>query len=404
MPEFKIDHLGHQGDGVVLDPKGQFFVPFALPGEVVEGALEGISLQGMRIVRPSDQRVKPLCRHFKSCGGCVMQHASEDLQSDWRKDQIERPLLQVGIEKSLDDLHSSPHASRRRAVFVGRRTKAGGTICFHRPSSHDLVDVETCEVLAPAISDHLETLREIAALGASRRQTISIHVTAADNGIDVSVKEAKELNLEETQKLAKLPGIVRLFWNGDILFQIEPPILSFGNVKVPVPPETFLQASDHAAGIMTQFAIDCLHGAKRIADLFAGCGTFALALAQISEIDAFESEIEALEAMRAAWSSTTGLKRIAPFERDLFRNPLLASELKTYSAVVLDPPRAGGAAQIAEIAKSKVDRVAYISCNPASFARDARVLIDAGFELQRLEGLDQFRWSKHIELQSYFSR
>lgn len=404
MTEYMISRLGHQGDGVIETPEGPVFASFALPCEKITGDREDDRIANARILEPSPDRVKPVCSHFKTCGGCVVQNASEALQKEWRIAQIEAPLRQNGIEKSVDDLFVSPAGTRRRADFVGRRTKTGGVICFHRAGSHELIDLTDCKVQVPEIRDRFDLLRHVAGMAASRRTEVGIHVTATLDGLDIVVRDAKGLSPADTQNIGALDGIARLTWNDELVFQATVPKVDIAGIAVPIPAGAFLQATKSGADAMADFALRALDGAKFVADLFAGCGTLSLALARMAKVDAFESDASALDALSAGASMATGLRGIQTYARDLFRNPVLSDELKPYDAVVLDPPRAGAATQIAEIAKSNLGNLVYISCSPASFARDARVLIDAGFNLQRLEGIDQFRWSKHIELQAHFTR
>ena len=404
MQSYLIDRLGHRGDGVIDTSDGPIFAPYVLPGETITGTLEGDRLIGVRVQEPSADRIKAPCSHFKTCGGCVMQHASEGLQRAWRVRQIEEPLRQVGIEAEVSKVHMVSAASRRRAGFKGRRSKSSGQVCFSRVASHDLIDVTGCSILSPALSDALPILREIVAVAATRKSTVSLQVTEVESGLDVAVDDAKELSPAEVQQLASLSGVMRLTWNGETLFQKERPVLRLGDDLVPLPPGAFLQASREGEAAMIDFVKTAVAGAGYVADLFAGCGTFALNLARDAQVDAFESDRDAVSALVSGWSNGRGMKAVVAKQHDLFRSPLSAGDLKRYDAVVLDPPRAGAAAQISEIAKSKLERVVYISCNPASYARDAALLVGAGFHLSSLEAVDQFRWSRHVELQSVFTR
>ncbi|MEO0342730.1 MAG: class I SAM-dependent RNA methyltransferase [Pseudomonadota bacterium] len=399
--QFEIRSLGHLGDGVADGPT---YVPFALPGEVVTGERNGDRLENVRILNPSDDRVKAPCRHFKICGGCVLQHASDQVQRNWRIDQIETALAQHGVDASVGKIHVSGIGSRRRVGFVARKTKSGAALCFHRSGSHALVDIDECAVAHNDIVAQFDGLKEVAKLAATRKAPAKLHVTRAENGLDAAITEACAISAQDIQILGRFSELCRVTWNGEIILQKQAPIIFTDSIAIRYPSGAFLQATMEGQAVMVHFVKDVLQGAEQIADFFCGCGTFGLALARHSGVIGFENDESTLAAMRTAWTAANGLKPLEIEHRDLFRSPVLAKNLKLFDAAVLDPPRAGAAAQIAELAQSDVARIAYVSCNPASFARDAKHLVDAGYTLERLEAVDQFRWSTHIELMSLFVR
>ena len=401
--EHLIERLGHHGDGIA---EGPVFAPLSLPGEEVSGILEGDRLKDLRVLKPSDDRVRAPCVHFKSCGGCGLQHASDPFVADWKVDVVRQALAAVGLESAFRDIQTSPVKSRRRAVISARRTKKGAMAGFHMRSSSVICEVSSCDVLHPDLMPAVEVAKELAVLGASRKGELSVTVTLSEGGLDVSVSGGKPLNGafeaqlgQEAQRLK----VARLTWDGEVIATLVPPYQSFGSVRVVPPPGAFLQATREGEAALLDAAFEIVGDAKSVVDLFAGCGTFSLPLAKTSEVRAIEGEASMMKALDRAWREAQGLKKVTVETRDLFRNPVMAEDLR-YEAAVIDPPRAGAAAQTEELSRSKLDRIAFVSCNPVTFARDARVLVDRGFSLDWVQVVDQFRWSSHVELVGAFTR
>ncbi len=388
----QIDALGSGGDG--LSDAGP--VAFALPGEVIENG---------KIATPSPSRVAPACRHFGTCGGCQLQHAADDFLADWKTDLVRKALASQGLDIMPEFLHISAPGMRRRVTFSGRRTKKTVQLGFFARRSDALVSIEECPVVAPEIVAALDPFKELVRLGASRKSVIKLAVTLTQAGLDVAVSDAVDL---DRAKLAQAVEIARAFarlsWNGEVVATHKPPVVSFDGIEVVPPPGAFLQATESGQAALIECVSQGIGEAKKVIDLFAGCGTFALPLAQHATIHAVESDAAALGAMDSAWRKADGLKTVSTEVRDLFRRPLLGDEMKGWEAIVLDPPRAGAAAQIAEIAGSSPARVVHVSCNPSTFARDAKTLIRAGLALDWVKVIDQFRWTTHIELVACFSR
>ncbi|MBT8412704.1 MAG: RsmD family RNA methyltransferase [Boseongicola sp.] len=398
MTTVTIERLGHHGDGIA---RGPIFAARTLPGETVEGVLEGTRLTAPRILTPSTDRVSPKCRHYKSCGGCALQHASDGFVTGWQKDVVSRALEAVGLEAPIRNFHTSPAGSRRRATFTGRRTKKGAIVGFHGPASDSLIDVPDCQIIRPSLRAVLPALEEITCLGASRKSELRLSVTDTDTGLDVLVSDGKPLedNLRARLiEIANQSGFARISWNDDVIAQRVAPILHMGTAPVPVPPGAFLQSTAEGEAALLASVQDALGGAGKILDLFAGCGTFALPLSLGAEIHAVEGEQALLDALDAGWRHATGSKRVTIERRDLFRRPMTPDEIERFDAIVIDPPRAGAEAQVTEIAAAKVQRVASISCNPVTFARDAALLTNSGYKLNWIDIVDQFRWSTHIEI------
>ena len=404
MTEYRINRLGHRGHGIA---EGPIYAFGTLPNEIVTGALSGDHLEQIRILEPSRHRVKPPCRHAKSCGGCALQHASDGFVEQWKVSQVETALRNQDVVCHVAKVHSSPANSRRRAVFHGRRTKNDVLVGLHGRASGMIVDVPDCQLMTQNIMDGYPALAELVRLGASRRGEIDLSVIDVAAGLDVAVSGAKELDLEMRISLAKVAEkyrFSRLSWNGEDVARRELPSMKFGKADVVPPPGSFLQATAEGESALVEAMKRAVSGSKRVADLFCGCGTFALPLAEFAEVHAVEAVPEMLEALDAGWRKSTGLKEVTTQTRDLFRRPLLEDELSKFDAVVIDPPRAGAESQCVEIVKSDLKRVGFVSCNPVTFARDAKILTSGGFKLEWIEVVDQFKWATHIEIAAQFSR
>lgn len=404
MTEYKIQRLGHQGDGIA---QGPFFAPLTLPGEVITANAEGQTLCDVKIITPSADRVSPPCRHFKSCGGCQVQHANDAFVADWKLGIVRHALDAHGLETDLRPIQTSPPSSRRRATFAARRTKKGALVGFHGRASGVIVEIPDCQLLLPEVMKGIPVAERLAIVGTSRKAALAVTVTHSVHGLDVSVRNGKLLDGPLQQELAQLCdqlGLARLSWDGEVIAMRTPPTQPFGRAKVTPPPGAFLQATPHGEASLLAAVKEAVGGAGHVIDLFAGSGTFSLPLSETSAVHAVESDAAMLKALDQGWRMAEGLKPMTTLARDLYRRPLLPDELAKTGAVVLDPPRAGAEAQVAELAKAKVPRIAYVSCNPVTFARDASVLIAAGYTLDWVQVVDQFRWSSHIELAACLTR
>lgn len=400
-----ITGLGHLGDGLAEGPKGTIFVPATLPGEVVEGELDGDRLSGVRIVEPVPGRVRPPCPHARTCGGCTMQHAADDLVARWKEGIVAGALAGQGLAAPVLPIVTSPPASRRRATLSGRRTKGGALVGFHMKASDTIIPVPQCRVLHPEVMATLPALEALVRLGGSRTAEVSLAVTAGPAGPDIAVSGGKEADAAlrlELARLAEAQGIARLTWNGETAALRTPPVQAMGPARVTPPPGAFLQATAEGQAALVDAVRRALGPARRVADLFAGCGTFSLPLSEAAEVHAVEGDAAMIAALDAGWRQATGLKQITTEVRDLFRRPLEAGELSRFDAVVIDPPRAGAEAQTGRIAQAGVPMVAMVSCNPATFARDSRILVGAGYVPEWVQPVDQFRWTAHVELAALF--
>lgn len=395
--------LGAKGDGVT---DGGFIAPMTLPGEQITGTPVDGHLTDIKIVVPSADRVKPPCRHFKGCGGCAVQHASDRTVAAWKLAQVTTALARAGVAHPPPSIATSPANSRRRATLAGRRTKSGAMIGFFGRASDQVIDTPDCTLLTPALTALRPALIDLVRLGASRTATVSLALTDTDTGVDVLVENGKPLDGPMRVQLAgwaQAAGVARLTWGDALVVEHVPPRLSLGQAQIVPPPGAFLQATVAGQQALTDAVCASVGDAKRVVDLFAGCGTFSLPLASTAKVHAVEGAAELLTALDGGWRRAQGLKPITTERRDLFRNPLLPQELSQFDAVVIDPPRAGAQAQTTELARAGVPRVAFVSCNPVSFARDAAILCAAGYQIDTLLVVDQFRWSGHVELVAGFT-
>jgi 23S rRNA (uracil1939-C5)-methyltransferase len=399
--QLTIHRLGHHGDGIAPGP---VFVPLTLPGELVAGQVTGDRMEEPRILRPATDRVRPPCAHYKSCGGCGLMHASDGFVAAWKAEVIATALAAHDLSALIRPTLISPARTRRRATLAGRRTKKGVLVGFHARRSDVIVPIGDCHLLAPPLVALLPVLAELTRLGASRSATLSFGLTLTETGIDCIVQGGKPLDHALRAELPRFrDAIARLTWGEEPVYADAAPRLRLGAARLSPPPGAFLQATPEGEAALLAAVTEAVGNAVRIADLFAGCGTFALPLASRATLHAVEGEASLLAALDHAARHAEGLRPVTTECRDLFRRPLSADELARFDAVVIDPPRAGAEAQITQIAKAQVPRVAMVSCNPVTFARDAALLIQGGYRLNWVQPVDQFRWSPHIELAASLS-
>ena len=398
-----IERLGHQGDGIAPGP---VFVPRALPGEVVQGRIDGDRLADMRVVTPSPDRVRAPCRHYAACGGCALQHAGDAFVAGWKQQVVATALAAQGIETAFRPIHTSSPGSRRRATFAARRTKKGVTVGFHGRASDTIADTDACLILHPEVLAARAVAADLALAGGSRKGALAVSVTRSRMGADIAVTGGKPLDDALRQTLpgiARAHDLARLTWDDEVVALRRPPVQVFGRAEVVPPPGAFLQATPDGEAALLASVRAAVGAAQRIVDLFAGCGTFALPLAEGAEVLAVEGDAAMTAALDRGWRGAQGLKRVQAEARDLFRRPLLPAELARFDAAVIDPPRAGAEAQTQALAQARVPVIASVSCNPVTFARDAGTLIRSGYRLEWVQVVDQFRWSPHIELAARFT-
>ncbi|MGN6450218.1 MAG: class I SAM-dependent RNA methyltransferase [Brucella intermedia] len=398
--QITIRSVGAGGDGVANLPDGQIYVPFTLPGEVANVARDKNRATVMALLETSPERQAPACRHFEDCGGCALQHWQDEPYRLWKRELVVSALEGRGIDTEVAPLVACQPRTRRRAVFAVRKTEKGVLLGFNRHLSHEIIDIVECAVTVPEIIARLDDLREVGALIAPGSKPFKLAATLTASGLDLAASGCGVLHDSQRRALTALvmkKGFARLSHEGEIIVEPKKPLIHFGKVPVPVPPGCFLQATEDAEEAMVQLVLDHVGKSKRVADLFCGVGTFALRIAEKNAVHAVENDALALAALDRGVRHVQGLKPVSVERRDLFRRPLMPKELLPYNAVVFDPPRAGAEEQALELAKSKVEKVVAVSCNPVTLARDLAILAKGGYRVTRVTPIDQFLWSPHVE-------
>lgn len=412
-----IDRLGHRGDGIADTPEGPVFVPLTLPGERVEVAREQERARLLAVRTPSPERVEPICPHVGLCGGCALQHWAPAPYETWKRSLVVEALARAGLATELAPLLPAHGDGRRRATFHARATggsapKGRDTLAvgFAGRRSHAVVAIDACPILAPGLDGALAAAWAVAQELVPLAKPLDLQVTATETGLDMDVRGSGPLKPDRVAALAQIAGahrLARLTRHGELVLQREPPLLTMGRARVALPPGSFLQATaagEAALARLVMEAVDDARGAARAVDLFSGVGTFALRLAERVRVTAYESSAPAIEALNKAVRGAAGLKPLAGEVRDLFRRPLLAQEMKGVDVAVFDPPRQGAEAQARQLAASAVPLVIGVSCDPVTFARDAQILTEGGYRLERVTPVDQFLYSSHVELVGVFRR
>jgi 23S rRNA (uracil1939-C5)-methyltransferase len=409
--QLTIARIGHRGDGIADTNAGPVYVPYALPGEIVtvdriDGHPDRRHL--IRVDTPSHERATPICKHFGICGGCAMQHWSLAEYHLWKRGLVAEALAHANLIAPVDTLIDAHGQGRRRATLHARRGSGDQLeVGFAAPRAHHIVAIDYCPVLSKGLDGAIEAAWAVAEILKPTNKPLDIQVTATDSGIDMDVRGSGPLTSKHTGVLAALLAkhrLARLTRHGELVAQGSAPTLKVGKAHVTLPAGAFLQATVEGEAALAKLVQQHVGKAKRVADLFAGIGTFALRLAENAGVTAVDTEAAAIKALERAAATTAGLKRVEGQARDLFRRPLMANELKAFDAVVFDPPRQGAEAQVRELAKSKVPVVVAVSCDATTFARDARILVDGGYKITSVTPVDQFRYSHHVELVAKFEK
>ena len=406
-----ISGLGHRGDGFADSPAGPIYVPYTLPGETV--TVEPVAGHPDRrhldhVEKPSHERVTPICTHFTQCGGCALQHWSLAEYHLWKRELVVEALAKAGLIAPVAPLIDAHGAGRRRAVLHAQRgTQDVLEVGFTAPREHHIVAIDRCPILAPGLDGAIPAAWAIAEILKPANKPLDIQVTATESGMDVDVRDSGPLSAGRMTALAGVAEkhpLARITRHGELVAQAAQPLIKIGRAQLPLPPGAFLQATAEGEATLARLVADHIGGAKRVADLFCGIGPFALRLAERARVTAADSEASAIHALERAAASTSGLKPVEAQVRDLFRRPIMAAELKGFDAVVFDPPRQGAEAQARELTKSAVPLVVAVSCDANTFARDARILVDAGYKLVSVTPVDQFRYSFHVEIVGKFEK
>jgi 23S rRNA (uracil1939-C5)-methyltransferase len=406
-----IDHVGHFGDGVSVIDGRNVYVPYALSGETVEATAvpsHADRRRLLRVLRPSPERVAPFCPHFGVCGGCAIQHWEAEHYRAWKRNLVVETLAQAGIASDVHPLIDAHGLGRRRITLHARMGTHGVLkLGFAAAGSHDIVSIDRCPILAPGLSGAIDAAWAIAEPLIAAGKPLDIQATATDNGLDIDVRGSGPLPAKMISMLSRVAeqhALARLTRHGELVLMRTPPMIAVGTARVTLPPGSFLQATVAGEEALAALVIEHCKRAKHVADLFCGVGPFALRLAARSRIAAFDSDPGAVAALQKASTATPGLKPVKAEARDLFRRPLMPQELRDYDAVVFDPPRQGAQAQATHLAASKVPAVIAVSCNVATFARDAKILVDGGYQIEGVTPVDQFRHTPHVELVARFTR
>ena len=395
--ESAIVRITASGQGITR--KG-YAVPFAVPGD---------TLCADDTILPGPHHQTPPCRHFPTCGGCTLQHVDDAAYATFLVDRIAGSLHSVGIRTEIATPHLSPPRTRRRASLRAERSGRRVLLGFNEGQSRRVVDLAECWILRPELFALLAPLRGLLARLIPDRRTAGVELALTDQGVDLLVSGIDPdglMAIEAMTDFAQAHGLARLSIDSgqgpEARWEPEPVTVMLGGVAVGLPAGGFLQATEDGEAALLAEVRDAVGGAKTIADLFTGLGTFALPLSRVSRVLAAEGERATILSLKSA-AARAGRPLVAD-HRDLFRRPYTAAELSRFDAIVLDPPRAGAREQVAELAKATCGRIAYVSCNPATFARDARTLVEGGWRLEGVRPVGQFRWSTHVELAARFSR
>lgn len=415
----EIDRIGARGDGMANTDTGELlYVPFTVPGDRVRvkiGDRRGDALYGKanKWLTQGPGRAVPACRHFGECGGCALQHMSDESYAAWKRGRVDAALRHHGLEaQAVLPLARTPPGRRRRADFKAVRKRNGVVLGFNARRSHRIVNMSECPILRPEITALIPALKSLLFDLTRPGDRAECVVTATDGGLDMLLSSAAELDaatlarlaeFAETADLARLSHRRPMDPRAEILLARRPARMVFGGIGVDIAPGTFVQASAEGEAALVAFVGESLAGAGRIADLYAGCGTFAFPLSKTARVHAIDGDDAAIGALESA-AKKAGRNRLTAEIRDLAKQPPDAGSLGAYDAVLFDPPRAGAKALAAEIARSGVPLVCAVSCNQATFARDARILVDGGYRLERILPVDQFLWSSHVELIAVFRR
>lgn len=408
----EISAVGSRGDSTTEGEAGPIYTPYALPGEQVRARVAGGRAEVLEVLRASSERQEPACRHFGRCGGCQLQHWQDEPYLAWKREQVIEALTKRGFGGAyVEPTIPAWGDGRRRASLHAARQNNQVRIGFIERGGARLTPITQCPVLAPQLEEVVLKLAPLAELALPSRGEITLQCLLTDSGVDISIKGAGRVELLQRAALEKLIAeanaldLARLSFEGETIIERAKPTLRMGRTIVSPPPGAFLQPTALGEETLARLTIEALQGSKRVVDLFSGIGTFALRLAEQAEVLAAEGDAEMLVALKKASDGAGGaLKEITTMRRDLLRTPLSTLEMKKFDGAVMDPPRSGARQQAEQIARAPIRKLAYVSCDPASFARDIKILIEHGFTLTKITPVDQFRWSPHIELVGAFER
>ena len=402
-----INELGWHGDGIANFHGKRIYVPFALAGERVSAFVTGSRARLHKILRASSDRVEPQCKYHGKCGGCAVQHLNFRMYSKWKRQVIVNALTNRQIEAPVEHLIDGHGNGRRRVALHVHRVNGQSRVGFMQARSHNLVKIRRCPILAPELVKATDIALDISGHLLDSVKALNIQLTVSETGLNCNVIGAGKLNLSARTGLSDCAidyDLARLSVDDDVISERRAPILTFGAGKVVLPPRSFLQATFAGEEILSNIVLEGVNGLNRIADLYCGLGPFSMRMAAHSSVSSFDNDEMSISALRKAANKLQGHKPVMANVRDLSENPLHKSELDNFDAVVFDPPRAGAKSQVKELAVSRVSRVIAVSCNVVTFARDASILIDGGYRLNKVVPVDQFRFTGHVEMVGIFER
>ncbi len=418
MLRLEIDHIGANGDGIALSDEQTYYVPFTAPGDIVIADPVGTKSSGIdanlsEIVTPSPQRSQPRCRHFGTCGGCSLQHIDDQHLATWKQNRIRTSLEKVGLSNiDIKPTRTSMPASRRRVEFVASKRKKGVMIGYHLKRSNQIFDLGECPVLAPELIKLIKPLRAMLPFVMARKSEVRLTLTSTTNGVDLLISgqilfdlAAREIlaNFGQEHTLCRISYYDEKEHALEVIAAIKPPEIRVHQSSIIIPPGAFLQATEEGQETLISLILENLPSDLKVLDLFSGCGSFSLPVVHMAKsVHAFEGDEQLIDALRKA--ANKEMLPLTAHHRDLFRNPMATSELNSFDAIIIDPPRAGAKAQMSDIANCSVETIVHISCNPSSFARDIRMLIDGGYSLETITPVDQFLWSSHVEIFSVLKK
>ncbi len=413
-----IHELGLTGDGIHQSEQGRVYIDRTLPGDSIRAKVRktGGVLRGdlIEVVAHSPHRLTAPCQHYAVCGGCSLQHATEEFYRNWKVEIVRVALERQGLSPKIwHDPLFLPGGNRRRATFAATKRNSTVRLGYFRRRSHDITDITSCLVLDPLILQLRLKLETALAPALQEGKTVDVFVQSI-NGLSevvitgpVGEKGVPDLQMHEAAAdLVQASGISRMSWRArehdeaEVQIEIRPLQAKFGSLDVALPPLAFLQPTLVGEHALVAAVMDVLPMTGKFADLFSGCGTFTGHMLERGSVDAYESVGPAIRAL----NKSKGAKSLNAVHRDLFRNPLGRDEASGYDALVFDPPRAGAEEQVKELALSKIPRLVAVSCNPVTFARDARILVEGGYVLDSVKAVDQFTWSHHVELVAAFTK
>lgn len=416
--EVAIESIGARGDGIGRSSGRPVYVPFTIPGDRLRVELErargdGFAGRIVEVMAEGAGRIAAPCPHFGACGGCALQHLEDQRYAVWKEQLVATALARRGLaDPPLRPLLRVAPGTRRRASLAAERAGQSVRLGFHARESHRVIDATACLILTPELAALLPPLRDALRAIMADGERIEATATATDDGIDLVLEGKRPLSLESREALAALAAaadLARMTWRADrsppdpVAIR-RPARIAFAGVAVELPPGGFLQPTAPGEVALVAAVSHTLSGCRRVADLYAGCGTFTFPLARGARVHAVEGDAAAMGALAGAARRAVLGQAVTTQQRDLANDPLSEEELRRFDGVVFDPPRAGAKAQAERLARSSVPKVAAVSCDPATFARDARILVDGGYRLLEATPVDQFIWSPHVEIVAAFTR